>query len=145
MRKTLSVVGYLLLAVGFVGLISPTALGMHVGLLHNGVHIGVGLLALYFAQRDARDARAFCGVLGLAYVIMGGAGLIFGEPGSPFSIVGYADPRLLRLIPGQLEFGTVDHLLHAAAGLACLIAGSRPRPERPVPAARTRRRESVGV
>ena len=141
MRKTLNVVGYVLLAVAFVGLASPASLGTHAGLPHNGIHGLCGVLALYFAQRDERDARAFCGVLGLALVVLGGAGLIFGEPGSPFSVVSYADPRLLRLIPGRLEFGTADHVLHALAGLACLIAGSQMTPERPLPAARVRGRE----
>ena len=143
MRKTLTSTGWAVVAVGAVGLLSPTALGTHAGALHNLVHLAAGASAVRCARRASRRAaRSFALLSGAAYLMAAAAGLAFGTPGSPAAAPDVLDPALFRLIPGWLELGRADHLLHLAAGLACALAAAGSRPDRPTPV-RARERETV--
>lgn len=149
-RSVLRATAYPVIALGIVGLAAPSMLGAHVGVFHNVVHVGAGALALWFArQADIAAARSFGVLLGVSYALVGAAGLLLGMPGTQLDLAGPADPRLLRLIPGALELGTADHVVHLLAGLACFYTGMRTRPDLVTGAApsvsvkRTRQPESL--
>ncbi len=127
MAKTIStVLGIVFILVGIVGFIMPTFLGTHLSLAHNLVHIISGALALYFGLAGSLSAaRLFCLVFGAVYLLLGVCGFLLGAPGTPsggMASMG-ADSRLLTVIPGQLELGTMDHLVHVLLGLVFLIGG----------------------
>ena len=62
---------------------------------------------------SASAARNFCIAFGSIYLLLGLVGFVRGEG---------AD-RLFVVIPGQLELGTVDHVIHVVFGALYLIAG----------------------
>lgn len=123
--------------IGVVGVLSPASLGGHPGLLHNALHIGVAAMALWFGTQGTYEgARGFGLVLGGLFVILGAAGLSLGSPGA---MMGGApsDARAWHLVPGVLEFGGSDHIVHLITGVLCLAAYFTSRR----PTARIRARE----
>lgn len=127
MAKTIStVLGIVFILVGIVGFIMPGFLGTHLSLMHNLVHIISGAVALYFGLAGSLSgARLFCIVFGIVYLLLGVVGFLLGGPGTPGgNMAGMGpDARLFSLIPGQLEFGTMDHVVHILLGLVFLIGG----------------------
>lgn len=143
MRKALRITGYIVLFTGLLGLFAPRAFGGHVGLWHNALHIGVGLIALRYARMGTDSEARLCAVvIGASYIALGGLGFVFGSPGSPLRTPGLSDFRLFRLIPGVVELTTADHYAHFGTGLLCFLTGIFARPE-PVARVETRRRESA--
>ncbi|HEY0003336.1 MAG TPA: DUF4383 domain-containing protein [Pyrinomonadaceae bacterium] len=127
MAKTIAtILGAGFLLVGICGFIAPGMLGMHLSLAHNLVHIISGAAALYFGLSGSLSAaRLFCLVFGAVYLLLGVVGFVAGKaqavtgdmPGmSP-------DDKLLKLLPGVLEFGKMDHIVHILLGLIFLIGG----------------------
>jgi hypothetical protein len=125
-RTVATFVGAAFLGVGFVGLISPGMLGTHLNPTHTAIHFASGALSLWFGiLGSARSAATFCLVFGVVYGLLGVAGFLFGLPDQHTltGIVHGADTRLLRVIPGQFELATPDHILHVVIGTAYLVAG----------------------
>jgi hypothetical protein len=118
-KKTATILGIGLLAVGVLGFAAPGLLGAHLSPAHDLVHLASGAAALGFGIKGTREAaRAFDLAFGAVYAVLGIAGFVLGAPG--MSSAGHAahDDRLLRLIPGTLELGTADHVIHVLLGLA---------------------------
>jgi len=118
MAKTIStILGIIFLLVGLLGFAVPNLMGMHLTPLHNIIHLVSGALALYFGVKGTwESARTFCLIFGIVYAFLGLAGFLFGG----------AD-RLLRVIPGQFELMTPDHVVHLILGALFIIGGlSRP-------------------
>jgi hypothetical protein len=113
--QTVSIaVGCLMIVIGLSGILNPEFMGMHLSAMHTLVLIGTGSLAIWAAHK-ANKKRAYQVSMGLGifYAIHALAGFLLGEPGTPR--VGYDAPDdfLLRIAPGFLELGTVDHGVHA--------------------------------
>lgn len=127
MAKTIStILGIAFILVGIVGFIAPNFLGTHLSLAHNLVHIISGAVALYFGLAGSLSgARLFCIVFGIVYLLLGVVGFLLGGPGTPSGTMASmgADSRLFTVIPGQLELGTMDHVVHILLGLVFLIGG----------------------
>ena len=127
MAKTIStVLGVVFILVGIVGFIMPTFLGTHLSLAHNLVHLISGAVALYFGLAGSLSAaRLFCLVFGGVYLLLGVCGFLLGGQGTPSGSMASMGPdsRLLTVIPGQLELGTMDHVVHILLGLIFLIGG----------------------
>ncbi|MBD0371697.1 MAG: DUF4383 domain-containing protein [Pyrinomonadaceae bacterium] len=127
MAKTIcTILGIVFILVGIVGFIAPNFLGTHLSLAHNLVHIISGAVALYFGLAGSlRGARLFCIVFGIVYLLLGVCGFLLGSPGSPSGTMAAMPPdsRLLSVIPGQLELGTMDHVVHLLLGIVFLIGG----------------------
>src|SRR5215210_281336 len=128
MAKTIcKILGVVFLLVGFVGFGMPGFLGTHLSFVHNLVHIISGAVALYlgFAGTLAA-ARLFCIAFGILYLLLAICGFLLGGPATP-TIAGMAgmgaDPRLWKVIPGQLELGQMDHIVHVLLGIVFLIGG----------------------
>ena len=119
MAKTIStILGVVFLIMGVLGFSSPEMMSMHLSAALNVVYILTGLIALYFGWKGTlQSARVFCYVLGIIYGLLGLIGLLAGGPG-----------QLMTLIPGQIMFGTADHVMHLIMGGIFLLAGFATRP-----------------
>ncbi|HMF55879.1 MAG TPA: DUF4383 domain-containing protein [Pyrinomonadaceae bacterium] len=128
MAKTIcKLLGVVFLLVGVVGFIMPGFLGTHLSLAHNLVHIISGIIALYLGfSGSLGGARMFCIVFGLVYLLLGIVGFVLGSPNAP-TMAGMAgmgvDARLWKVLPGTLELGTMDHIVHLLLGIVFLAGG----------------------
>lgn len=116
--------GVAFLVVGVAGMAIPGLLGTHLSGLHNLIHFVSGFLALAFGLRsNSRPAMNFCFGFGTLYALLGVLGFVIGEPGISSTPHIDIDNNLWALIPGSLEFGTNDHVLHVVIGAAFITAG----------------------
>jgi hypothetical protein len=123
-KRVATLMGVVFILAGIVGFISNDLLGFHLSFFHNAaVHIVSGAVSLYFGMAGTlRGARLFCLIFGAVYALIGVAGFVLGSSQSPTAnIPGPADDRLWKVIPGQLELGTSDHILHIVLGAVFLI------------------------
>lgn len=126
MAKTIcTILGIGFLLAGVAGFVAPGLLGMHLTIVHDVVHIATGLVALWLGLRGSLSAaRTFCIVFGAVYLLLGVAGFVAGGDGTPTEgVPGPADGRLLKVLPGMLELGTMDHIVHILLGGIFLIGG----------------------
>lgn len=125
MAKTIcKILGVVFVLVGIAGFVSPHLLGTHLTLAHNLVHIISGAIALYFGfAGSASGARTFCLVFGVVYLLLGVVGFVMGAPGTPTMAGMGADPRLWKVLPGTLELGQMDHIVHILLGVVFLAGG----------------------
>jgi len=113
-NKVCTIVGVVFLLVGILGFVMPGLLGAHLSMAHNIVHLVSGVLALYIGLKgSAGAAKTFCLVFGVVYLLLGIVGFVAGTG---------AD-RMLVVIAGQLELGTVDHAIHILLGIVFLVGG----------------------
>ncbi len=128
MAKTIStVLGVVFILIGLIGFFAPGFLGTHLSVAHNLVHLISGAVALYFGLAGTLSgARLFCLIFGAVYLLLGLVGFALGSPAAP-TIPAMAnmgtDARLWRVIPGTLELGTMDHVVHVLLGIVFLIGG----------------------
>lgn len=128
MAKTVcKLLGVVFLVVGLAGFAAPGLMGTHLSLLHNIVHIASGAIALYLGFSGTLSAaRMFCLVFGAVYLLLGILGFVMGAPAVP-SMAAMAsmgsDPNLWKVIPGQLELGRMDHIIHVLLGVVFLASG----------------------
>ena len=127
-NRVATILGIGFLLVGILGLAVPSALGMHLSAAHNVVHLVTGAVSLWLGLKGSPSAaKTFCVAFGAVYLLLGVAGFVAGGDGAP-GVPGPHDARLLKLIPGTLEFGTVDHVVHILLGAIYLIGGLLTRP-----------------
>ena len=113
-NRIATILGVLFLLVGVLGFVMPTVLGMHLTLAHNVVHLVSGAISLWLGLKGTPSgAKTFCIVFGLVYLLLGVVGFL----------VGTGDDRMLTLIPDQLMFGTMDHIVHILLGAIYLFGG----------------------
>lgn len=113
-NRIATILGAGFLLVGILGFVAPHLLGMHLSLAHNIVHLVTGAVSLWLGLKGAPSAaRTFCIVFGIVYLLLGVAGFLMGK----------GDDRLWTLIPDQLMFGTMDHIVHILLGAIYLIGG----------------------
>lgn len=111
-QKVCISLGVAFIIIGFVGVLMPGLLGMHLSMVHNLVHIVSGAVALWAGYANTNRAIGFCLWGGAVYGFLGIAGFVLGEPGYPGVGNMEADQNLFRVIPEVLEFGTMDHIVH---------------------------------
>lgn len=120
------VIGIIFIAVGLLGFVDNPIVGasdnaiFHADTLHNGVHIGSGVLFVLIALAAPAAASGFMIFFGLVYLLLGVLGLV--NMGSGMEGMG----QLL----GILHVNGADNYLHVALGLVILIAGFATRPRR---------------
>lgn len=128
MAKTVStILGAAFVLVGLAGFFAPNLLGAHLTPAHNVIHLASGAAALYFglAAAPAR-ARLFAIIFGAFYLLLGVMGFFFGAGGEtalPLHARQGVNEHMFMPVPGVLELGTVDHVLHLLLGAVFLIAG----------------------
>lgn len=128
MAKTIcKILGVVFLIVGLAGFAKPDLMGTHLSLLHNIVHIASGAIALYLGFAGSlAAARLFCIIFGVVYLLLAVLGFVLGTAQVP-TMTGMAqmgtDSKLWKVIPGQLELGMMDHVVHLLLGVLFLIGG----------------------
>ena len=127
MAKTIATaLGVAFLLAGIAGFVAPDLMGMHLSMAHNIIHLVSGALALWVGLAGSHSAaRSFCIFFGLVYGLLGAVGFLMGA----------GPERMLTVIPDQLMFGRMDHIVHIALGAVFLVGGLIGRP---VPAMTTR-------
>jgi hypothetical protein len=122
-NRIATILGIGFLLVGIIGFVAPGVLGMHLSAAHNIVHLVTGVVSLYLGLKGSPSAaKTFCVAFGAVYVLLGIAGFVAGGDAAP-GVPGPHDARLLKLIPGTLEFGTADHIVHILLGALYLVGG----------------------
>ena len=111
-QKVAITMGIAFLGIGFLGIILPGFLNMHLSSGHNLIHLSSGALALWCGYTKPNRAYNFCLGFGAVYGLLGILGFLVGVPGYPSMGHMEADQNLVRVIPNFLEFGTMDHLVH---------------------------------
>jgi hypothetical protein len=124
MAKTVAtLLGIGFIVIGIAGLFAPGFLGAHLSMTHNLIHLLSGVAALWVGARGTlRGARSFSYAFGTLYGLLGVLGFVLGTPGA--STAGHTGPdaRLWSVIPGALELGTSDHVIHLVIGGLFLLA-----------------------
>lgn len=106
--------GCLLMLIGLSGILNPEFMGMHLSAMHTLVLVASGCLSIWGAtQADVHKAYLVDLGLGIFFGLNAFAGFLLGSAGLPG--VGYdaPDALLLRIAPGFIELGLVDHCVHA--------------------------------
>jgi hypothetical protein len=113
-KRICTIAGVVFLVVGLAGFFIHDLLGTHLSLIHNVIHLVSGAIALYLGLKGTEGAaRTFCRVFGIVYLLLGIVGFLLGS----------GDDKLWALLPGQLEFGTMDHVVHILLGALFLVGG----------------------
>jgi hypothetical protein len=113
-NRVATILGIGFLLVGIIGFIMPNVLGMHLSLAHNVVHLVTGAVSLWLGLKGTPSAaKTFCIVFGAVYLLLGVAGFVAGD----------GPERMLTLLPDQLMFGTMDHIVHVLLGAIYLVGG----------------------
>ena len=126
MAKTVcKILGVVFLIVGVAGFVAPGMLGTHLSLAHNLVHVISGAIALYFGFAGSYSgAKSFCLAFGAVYLLLGVVGFVMGTPGaSAIAQMTHQDPRLWKVLPGTLELGQMDHIVHVLLGVVFFAGG----------------------
>ncbi|MBX9770462.1 MAG: hypothetical protein K2X29_03780 [Candidatus Obscuribacterales bacterium] len=140
------VLGIAFLIIGFIGCFEPGIARTHLSPLHNIIHMVSGLVAMWFGFKGSVNAtKNFCMVFGALYGLLGLVGL-FAPPGMPSMHGMVYSSHLLRVIPGVLELGTNDHVLHIFVGALFLFGGfSTPKVDYITPTPSDRTKEEVSM
>jgi len=111
------VFGLIFIAVGILGFIDNPIIGespdaiFHADTLHNGVHIGSGVLFLLIAMAAPGFTATFLMIFGIVYLLIGIVGLVtIGSDG------------MVKVL-GVLHVNGADNFLHIALGIVIFIAG----------------------
>ena len=113
-NRIATILGIVFLLIGIAGFVMPGLLGAHLSLAHNIIHLVSGAIALWLGLKGTpQAAKTFCIVFGAVYLLLGVAGFVAGQ----------GESRMLTVIPGQLELGTMDHVLHVIFGAIFLVGG----------------------
>lgn len=133
-KRVATILGAAFLLVGVLGFVAPSLIGMHLSPAHSVVHLVTGAVSLWLGLKGSVSAaRTFCLVFGLVYLLLGVAGFVAGADAAP-GVPGPHDARMLKLVPGVLEFGTSDHAVHILLGGIYLVGGLAARRVVAVPA-----------
>ena len=117
-------VGVFLFILGLCGILFSGFAGLHMSALYSIIISASGITIFYFSYMN-NSLNAFRTCLGFAifFSLHALAGFILGEPGSSSIGSSGTDPKLLVLVPGFQELGSVDHILNSILGFA-LLGGS---------------------
>lgn len=118
--------GLALVIAGAAGFAMPGFLGAHLSLVHNLIHLISGaVLVAVGAKARPSTVRATSLIFGSLYGLLGTMGFVLGQPlVSSIAHISY-DSFLWVIMPGQLELGQSDHMIHLLIGAAYLFAGMR--------------------
>lgn len=118
MAKTVAtLIGILFILAGLIGFAIPSLMGAHLSPAHNIIHLVSGAASLYLGLKGTLSAAKMFGfIFGAAYLLLGVAGFLFQAPYTE----GMHTEIVFRVIPGILELGRMDHIIHVVIGLAYL-------------------------
>ena len=135
-NKIATLMGVLFILIGLGGFASDNLLGAHLTWAHNLIHLVSGIASVYIGVKgEPFTAKGFCLAFGVLYLSLAVVGYWFGYDHGvsdlPMSAQdGGMNGNMFRMIPGVLELGTMDHLIHVVIGAVYLIAGALTRTHR---------------
>lgn len=137
-NRIATIVGIGFLLMGAAGFFLPSLLGAHLSVTHNVIHLVTGAVSLWLGTKGTpQAAKSFCIVFGAVYLLLGVTGFLFGSATPPSTGIPHAnDTRMLKVIPGAFEVGTMDHVIHVVLGALYLIGGFTTRTTHATTAAR---------
>lgn len=114
-------VGAFLFILGLCGILFSGFAGLHMSSLYSIIISISGIIIFYYSYKD-NSLNAFRACFGFAvfFGLHALAGFTLGRPGLPSLGDGSADLKLLVLVPGYQELGSVDHLLNSILGFALM-------------------------
>lgn len=114
-------VGAFLFILGLCGILFSGFAGLHMSSLYS-IIIALSGITIFFYSYKNNSLNAFRACLGFAifFGLHALAGFTLGKPGLPSLGDGSADAKLLVLVPGFQELGSVDHILNAILGFALM-------------------------
>lgn len=116
------VMGVAFILIGLAGFVIPNLFGMHLGWGHNIIHLVSGVASLWFGiSRSFVTAERFSYAFGGFYAVLGLLGFILGSNTNMIPPMMDHDSFWLPIIPGSLEFGTADHIIHLLIGGAFIL------------------------
>ena len=130
LQKVCISMGVAFIVIGFLGVLLPGFLGMHLSMAHNLFYIVSGAIALWSGYSSINRSMAYAIGFGAIFGLLGIAGYVFGEPGYPGVGNMEADQSLFRMIPNVLEFGTMDHIVQLLISAFLLFTAYTFRKER---------------
>ncbi len=107
------IVGSFLTVLGLSGILTPEFMGLHLSPMHSLVLVASGIMSIWSGNSNDMTRTYYTSIgLCIFFALHTFVGFLMGEPGVPS--VGYdaPDELLVRIAPGFLELGTVDHVLH---------------------------------
>lgn len=128
MAKAVAVIiGALFIIIGLLGFFFHNIAGTHLSWVHNLIHLASGAASLYIGLKGSMTAAKIFGyAFGAFYLALGVAGYWLGMVSTselPHSVdLGGYNSHMFRIIPGYLELGSMDHLLHVVLGAAYILA-----------------------
>ncbi|HEY0139290.1 MAG TPA: DUF4383 domain-containing protein [Thermoanaerobaculia bacterium] len=124
-KRIATILGIGFIAIALIGFLKHDLLGMHLSMTHHIIHLVTGLVSLWIGLKGSVSAaKTFCIIFGLVYAGLGIAGFVLGTQSSPTpGVPGPADAKLLKVIPGLFEVGTMDHIVHILLGATYVIGG----------------------
>ena len=132
-KTVLIFMGVVFILIGLVGFVSNNFLGTHLTPVHNVIHLVSGAASLYLGLKGTVEAARLFGFgFGAVYLLLGVVGYFLGASHKstelpPAAQQGGVNEDMFRLIPGYLELGTMDHLVHVVFGLVFIIAAALTR------------------
>lgn len=105
-------------------------MGTHLTLTHNLIHLFSGAASLYLGLKGSPySAKAFCLIFGVLYLGLAVIGYWFGyNHGETYLPDAAADhgfnENMFHMIPGALELGTMDHIIHFLIGGIYIISAA---------------------
>ncbi|KYG68119.1 hypothetical protein AZI87_02335 [Bdellovibrio bacteriovorus] len=123
-REVCVIQGILFLTIGLIGFVVTDLFSAHLSASHNAIHLASGALALWFGFDSERSARIYSFAFGAVYGTLALLGFALGK--TAMATVGHvAEDRFLwKLIPGVLEFGTADHIIHILIASAFILGAA---------------------
>ncbi|MDQ2746986.1 MAG: DUF4383 domain-containing protein [Acidobacteriota bacterium] len=129
-------IGVLFILIGLAGFAFNNLLGAHLTLAHNLIHLVSGAASLYIGLKCSNyAAKVFCWAFGTVYLSLGVFGYWFGfAHGASYLPLDAQDhgveSNMFRVIPGVLELGSIDHIIHVVLGAVYIIAAMMTRTTR---------------
>jgi hypothetical protein len=118
-NRVATILGLGFLLVGILGFVMPHALGAHLSLVHNIIHLVTGAVSLWIGLKGTTGgAKSFCIIFGAVYLLLGIVGFALGT----------GPDKMFTVLPGQLELGMSDHVIHIVLGAVYLVGGLMTRP-----------------
>ena len=115
MARTIAIlIGVIFILVGLIGFLpfARNLMGAHLSAAHNLIHLVSGAISLYIGLKGSLSAaKTFGLIFGAVYLLLGVAGFLLGT----------GDDRMIIIVSGRLELGTMDHIIHVVIGGLYLI------------------------
>ena len=130
------IMGVIFILLGLAGFGLNNLLGAHLTAAHNLIHLVSGAASLYFGIKGSRfAAKWFCLGFGAFYLGLAFVGYWLGYDHMhtflpPTATDHGYNQDMFRIIPGVLELGSMDHLIHLLIGAVYIIAGALTRTAR---------------